>query len=697
MNERASGLVEWRSHSRLRGKPQSHANDARGGISRRNFPCAFFFLSGVFSNRPSIGKEFIGRPPLILHTHSHISLRQHPGDAMTGSEGGICAGCQGPGHLQCKDCLLVLYCGAKCQKAHWSRHRADCRSKLSKESWKPKWEVQDRMPAFISNSPTVPFGTAFKYLWGNVPAIDVLKLEHNEASGDLRNVVKTITALPPEYDKPLSFVLNDSESQVVARNVILLLLCLTTTDTAETVDCMLHMWYSACIKQSHLDLLQKRIRPVLQEICNEVTAQENKKIVDRVCHFGQCSLRLVLTKEQWLGILAHCDVPDDLTAIKARKIRSAVTMAPSRQDFRDRALLLKPPKHRLSSHRFREHGILVPFGHSHAPFTVPNPTIFRNREWPLMDSADPMSGWSLREVLKTGQGAATNDTYGKLYHYVKAELTGFCQRLASSPVTFELFNTQTEFLCEHVSKGEFARVEVANISDADYLGMPGTALFLGPLLQSRNDNPNATLITLFMNFEADMSLMDQIKSMVGDYATLVKYLPQDAPSRNRYDAKSVKRSSASALVRSHDWFFERSANMPMFQSMHRLTSDRYLHLYGLREVIVLLGLHMKKNNTIVEEWPMGLKSHPDAPGAKEDFDLLLASGHTGCERYVESARIEEPRAAKEMAPLPDLGHHEGEPSLDVAEVGPGNFRWSEVVLAALVLGGLLVLYWGLRL
>lgn len=46
-------------------------------------------------------------------------------------------------------------------------------------------------------------------------------------------------------------------------------------------------------------------------------------------------------------------------------------------------------------------------------------------------------------------------------------------------------------------------------------------------------------------------------------------------------------------------------------------------------------LEVKKENTIIEKWPMKLKLKPGQKGAKEEFDLLLSSSHTGQERYVE--------------------------------------------------------------
>ena len=79
-----------------------------------------------------------------------------------------------------------------------------------KGTWQTDWWKTGRKPAFIGDALHVPF-SAKKHLWGNMPAIDRLNAASNEgvndvmnrnvnllfvASGDLRNVVKTIVGLP---------------------------------------------------------------------------------------------------------------------------------------------------------------------------------------------------------------------------------------------------------------------------------------------------------------------------------------------------------------------------------------------------------------------------------------------------------------------------------------------------------------------
>jgi hypothetical protein len=79
-----------------------------------------------------------------------------------------------------------------------------------------------------------------RYMWGNTAAINILELNRNEgpdakdrdlnimcaASGDLRNVVKTVSSMPKDYTDKLSFVMNDIDFDISARNAVLLVMAL---------------------------------------------------------------------------------------------------------------------------------------------------------------------------------------------------------------------------------------------------------------------------------------------------------------------------------------------------------------------------------------------------------------------------------------------------------------------------------------
>lgn len=71
---------------------------------------------------------------------------------------------------------------------------------------------------------------------------------HAVASGDLRNVAKTIAQIPSSYNQPVDVTINDRDLDIVARNAIMLLIALVVDNIDEAVDCMIHIWYSALIR-----------------------------------------------------------------------------------------------------------------------------------------------------------------------------------------------------------------------------------------------------------------------------------------------------------------------------------------------------------------------------------------------------------------------------------------------------------------
>ena len=311
--------------------------------------------------------------------------------------------CDREAKFACKGCLLVQYCGATCQKNHWAKHKSDCKSPYMKSSWMPTWHTQGRNPAFVGDGPPVASFGGVKYFWGNTPALDILCLKENEgesygkdlhilfagkfferstgrivckhsiASGDIRNLAMTIARLPLHYQKTVNVTLNDWDLDVVARNAIMLLIALTVNDAEKATDCMLHVWYSAQLTKSHIELLRSTVRPLFQEMCSKISEKSDSALLAKTWKFGNRSLRVVLTKSSWFSVLRHVSVPAGLTGSKAQHIRMGVTLAEQRVDYLDRHLFLLPPASRMGVVKYRTDGILLPFGHPRSEFAVPNP------------------------------------------------------------------------------------------------------------------------------------------------------------------------------------------------------------------------------------------------------------------------------------------------------------------------------------
>lgn len=188
-------------------------------------------------------------------------------------------------------------------------------------------------------------------------------------------MIKTIAAVPQEYTHSFSAIINDLDFDIVARNVIILLVALALNDVARTVDCMLHIWYSAFIKQDHLDILTSTIRPLVEEIVGKIANKSAGAIFGKTWTYGSRSLRVVSSKEQWSMLLSYLETPQGLSLKQAQEARLEITLAKERQDNKDRRMFAQPPAHRVCGERFREEGILLPFGQSRKDFILPNPFV----------------------------------------------------------------------------------------------------------------------------------------------------------------------------------------------------------------------------------------------------------------------------------------------------------------------------------
>ncbi|KAL3470286.1 hypothetical protein BJX99DRAFT_264344 [Aspergillus californicus] len=410
--------------------------------------------------------------------------------------------------LTCLGCKLVTYCSERCRKSDFGAHRLSCINVLTSPHWEPNWWTVKRNHRVHSDGNLLGF-VHKRYLWGNVPALDVLKLSENEgreygedlslmfaASGDLRHVFKTIALLPSSYTKTLNVTVNDHDFFVVGRNIVLLLIAFASRDMAEerkkvakkrkrkpkmskeiknaqeeVVDCMIHYWYSAFLRQSDIDLLQHKIRPLIQEVCDNIVHELPEKVIAHRWTFAACSLRVSLAKGSWSQLLSFVDVPpgDFWDLSRFRHLR---TLNSLRQDSFDWFMMCLPPSYRISRYTFRAKGLLLPFAYPCAEFKVPNPVFFRTPDfWPIRDDPDPLFGWPSEEVFAMNTAPATSDIYGKICLLVKETLDAFYTRLWHS---------------------------TANIGDQGWLGIERALTALAPLLRPPSVNPHATLITLFM-------------------------------------------------------------------------------------------------------------------------------------------------------------------------------------------------------
>jgi hypothetical protein len=195
----------------------------------------------------------------------------------------------------------------------------------------------------------------------------------NIASGDIRNVVKTVASLPTEFTGRIDAYVNDKDLDVVARNIILILVALSVDNEDEAVGCMIHTWYSASIRSSDMAILKNSIRPLIEGVVRKISNKTSEVPQRKTWTFGHNTCVVELIKTSWIRLLRYLENVEDLTTDRAQSIRSRITLAPGRVDFRDRRMLTLTPAHRLCMQQFREDGLLLPFSASRLAFNVPNP------------------------------------------------------------------------------------------------------------------------------------------------------------------------------------------------------------------------------------------------------------------------------------------------------------------------------------
>lgn len=191
-----------------------------------------------------------------------------------------------------------------------------------------------------------------------------------EASGDLRNVVKTIAELPGSSlsGGKLSVVINDWDFDVAARNAILLLIAFTE-DESDAVDCILHVWFSAFTSQDHEKVLG-RIYLMIKDVYEKVKDKPQETDLKRFL-FGNCSVRLTLKRDQWKDLLSFLE-PAGLSIQQAQQIRTAKIEAPDLRDSSEHKMFAQSPVQRTYKYLFRKEGILLPLSWPRTEYNVPN-------------------------------------------------------------------------------------------------------------------------------------------------------------------------------------------------------------------------------------------------------------------------------------------------------------------------------------
>ncbi|KAG8905178.1 hypothetical protein FRC01_008440, partial [Tulasnella sp. 417] len=408
------------------------------------------------------------------------------------------------------------------------------------KDWVPSYEKEGRPPAYFTmddweTMPVIPgFGTDRNYFWGNIPARDMLNTPINEgdsiknldlnlcfagtaflqlhdaprltfsgrlASGDPRNVIKTLNGLPLDYSGRCTLVVNDYHPQVAIRNLVILGMLLDPSGPPIELaaEAVLHTLYSTSLTSSQYGMVEKWMELVGK------FGQRRSQPFNGKLEFNSDAALAWWYPEQVASLL-HLIKAASYSKVQGEADRRRVMISPQRLDYRETYFIKLRPRHRIAYSHWLDTGILLPFGQPVDSFDKPNRLLYSEHgEWLLTDHDSPVFAWDPLEVEKTRKemGLPEEDYFGSLFFHITQELMNFISRARRFNLSVHLFSVDLNLLpqvldatMEGTQKLMFDRVEASNVMDTT--GPSSIISAWGPRLNRRNRN--AALLMYSMNY-----------------------------------------------------------------------------------------------------------------------------------------------------------------------------------------------------
>ncbi|KIO27775.1 hypothetical protein M407DRAFT_72707, partial [Tulasnella calospora MUT 4182] len=413
------------------------------------------------------------------------------------------------------------YCSRECQVAHWKLHKDTCSSPYASEKWIPSWQKEGRPPAFLTMDGSAEaasyFGRLGNNLWGNVAACDILNVPMNEgdsiktqdltlcfaASGDLRNLIKTVNGLPLNYSGRCTLVVNDYHPQVAIRNLVILCMLLDSAgpSTELTAEAALHALYSASLTSDQYEFVGKWMDGL-----GEIGQQPPLPFHAGINFNSHTSMEWWYPEQ--VGMRLRLMEAASHSKAQSEADRRRVMLSPQRLDYRERYYTQLRPRHRVGFTHWLDTGVLLPFGQPVDSFDKPNRLLYSEHcEWLLIDYDSPAFSWNPLDVEKTRKekGLPEEDYFGALFFHIKQELMDFITRARQFNLFVLLFSVDLTLLPQVLDvtmefegrpKLMFDRVETSNVMDS--IGPSSIISAWGPRLNRKN--PNAALLLYSMNY-----------------------------------------------------------------------------------------------------------------------------------------------------------------------------------------------------
>lgn len=177
--------------------------------------------------------------------------------------------------------------------------------------------------------------------------------------------MSTVNELPQDYSGQCNILLNDLDSIVANRNLMILFALLRAGPSLdEAAEFATHLMYSAALPSASASYWEQCLETIYGSACRDMAFRVS--LVTRgeaIIHSTQTTMGIRQPLEMFQS---NHNLRDALKSMRS------VTMNPAAADNEDLFFSKLKPVHRLAFKRFRETGILAPFSLSTSNFTHPN-------------------------------------------------------------------------------------------------------------------------------------------------------------------------------------------------------------------------------------------------------------------------------------------------------------------------------------
>ncbi|KAG5635311.1 hypothetical protein H0H81_011755 [Sphagnurus paluster] len=191
------------------------------------------------------------------------------------------------------------------------------------------------------------------------------KLNMFKASGDIRNLIRTVNCIPSDYEGRCDILFNDINPLVVGRNLVVLYALLNPDVPIEhAAELSIHLMYSSCITSDMSVFLSKAM-----EIVAGLSFLGESPIQTR----GIGNLKFTSTVGETVNFKVILEMLGSRYSVRtAAQFYSKIMCSRERQDYTDRYISGFEPNHRLAFAHYRATGILAPFSLDLSLYNEPN-------------------------------------------------------------------------------------------------------------------------------------------------------------------------------------------------------------------------------------------------------------------------------------------------------------------------------------